>query len=193
MGGGVWSIRKAVMSSGDSIVATATWASLPAVTSLDVNVTVESDTTTTSNTQPSFPLLPSYAAWADGLTEPAETDDPDDDGLENLLEYAFGGDAESGVMLMPAGHTLRPVLSVSDGTVTLTYPERSDAGVRGLSYLVETSTNLNDLTGSTTLPAGAVSSTAAYSPAEPGFVKRTISWPSDGPRRFARVKVALSE
>lgn len=193
MGGGTWSVRKAVMSSGDSIVATATWASLPAVASLDVNVTIESDTTSTTNQQPSFTLLPSYAAWAAGLSEAAETDDPDDDGLENLLEYAFGGDAESGTMLLPGGHSLRPVLSVSGGAVTLTYPERSDAGVRGLSYIVETSTGLDDLAGSTTLPAGAVSSTAAYSPAEPGFVKRTITWPSDGPRRFARVKVTLSE
>ena len=193
MGGGVWSIRKAVMSAATSIAATATWTSLPAVTSLDVNVTVESDTTATSNTQPAFTLLPSYAAWADGLTEAAETDDPDDDGLENLLEYALGGDAESGIMLLPAGHTIRPTLAVTGGMVTVTYPERSDAGVRGLSYIVETSTGLDNLNGSTTLPAGAMSSTAAYSPAEPGFVKRTISWPSDGPRRFARVKVALSE
>ena len=126
-------------------------------------------------------------------SEAAETDDPDDDGLENLLEYAFGGGAESGVMLLPGGHTLRPVLSVTGGTVTLTYPERSDAGVRGLSYIVETSTGLSNLAGSTTLPPGAVSSTAAFSPAEPGFVRRTITWPSDGPRRFARVKVTLSE
>jgi hypothetical protein len=193
MGGGVWSIRKAVMSSGNSIVATATWASLPAVASLDVNVTVESDTTSTNNTQPSFTLLPSYAAWAAGLTEPAETDDPDDDSLQNLLEYAFGGDAESGTMLLPGGHSLRPELSESGGMITLSYPERTDAGVRGISYIVETSTGLDNLAGSTTLPPGAVSSTAAYSPAEPGFVKRTITWPSDGPQRFARVKVTLSE
>jgi len=193
MGGGVWSVRKAVMASGNSIVATATWAALPAVAALDVDVTVESDTTTTSTTQPSFTLLPSYAAWAIGLSEPAETDDPDDDGLQNLLEYAFGGNAQSGTMLLPAGHSLRPELSESGGTVTLSYPERSDAIVRGLSYIVETSTGLDDLAGSTTLPVGASSSTAAYSPVEPGFVKRTITWPSDGPRRFARVKVALSE
>ncbi|MCW1922027.1 hypothetical protein OKA05_05650 [Luteolibacter arcticus] len=193
MGGGVWSIRKAVMSSGDSIVATATWASLPAVASLDTNVAVESDTTATANPQPSFTLLPSYAAWSAGLTEADEGDDPDSDGLENLLEYALGGDPESGTMLLPGGNPLLPMLSESGGTITLTYPERSDAVVRGLSYIVETSSDLTDLAGSTTLPVGASSSTAAYSPDEPGFVKRTITWPSDGPQRFARVKVALSE
>ena len=193
MGGGVWSVRKATMSAGNSIVTTATWTSFPVVASLDVNASGESDTASTVTSLPSFPLLPSYAAWASGLTEDAETDDPDNDGLENLLEYAFGGDAENGTMLLPAGHPLQPVISVAGGNVTLSYPERSDAGVRGLSYLVETSTGLDNLSGSTTLPVGAVSSTAAYSPAEPGFVKRTIIWPSDGPRRFARVKVALSE
>ena len=193
VGGGVWSVRKATMSAGNSIVATATWTSLPIVTSLAVNGTGESDTAATVTSLPSFTLLPSYAAWAIGLTEAAETDDPDDDGLENLLEYAFGGDAENGTMSLPAGHPLKPVISVTGGNVTLSYPERSDAGVRGLSYIVETSTGLDNLTGSTTLPVGAVSSTAAYSPAEPGFVKRSITWPSDGPRRFARVKVELSE
>ncbi|RYD67128.1 MAG: hypothetical protein EOP83_03465 [Verrucomicrobiaceae bacterium] len=193
MGGGVWSIRKAVMSAGNSIVATATWTSLPVVTSLDLNATGESDTASTVTSQPSFTLLPSYAAWAAGLTEAGETDDPDDDGLENLLEYAFGGDPENGTMLLSASHPLQPVLSVSGNNVTLSYPERSDAGVRGLSYIVETSTGLDDLSGSTTLPVGAVSSTAAYSPVEPGFVKRSITWTSDGPRRFARVKVTLAE
>lgn len=193
MGGGVWSVRKAVMSAGDSIVAAATWTSLPAVATLNVNATGESDTASTVTSQPSFTLLPSYAAWAAGLTEAAKTDDPDDDGLENLLEYAFGGDAENGTMLLSAGHPLQPQISVAGGNVTLSYPERSDAGVRGLSYIVETSTGLGNLTGSTTLPVGAASSTAPYTPAEPGFVKRTITWPSDGPLRFARVKVALSE
>ncbi|MEK7953564.1 hypothetical protein [Luteolibacter soli] len=193
MGGGVWSVRKAVMSAGNSIVATANWASLPAVASLGVNVTVESDTTSTTSSTSSFTVLPSYAAWAAGLSEAGEGDDPDDDGMENLLEYAFGGNAENGTMALPAGHPLRPVLSVAGGNVTLTYPERSDAGVRGLSYLVETATSPASLPGATTLPAGAVSSTAAYVPAEVGFVKRTITWPSDGPRRHARVKVVLAE
>jgi hypothetical protein len=193
LGGGAWSVRKAVMNAGDSVVATATWSALPAVATLDPTVTVESDTTATSSEQPAFSLLPSYAAWAAGLGEADETDDPDDDGLENLLEYAFGGDAESGAMSLPGGHPLRPALTVSGGTVTLSYPERGDAGLRGLSYSVETATDLGTLTGATTLPAGASSSSTAYVPDLPGFVKRTITWPSDGPRRFARVKVALAE
>jgi hypothetical protein len=58
---------------------------------------------------------------------------------------------------------------------------------------VETSTNLTALTGATTLPAGAISSTQPYVPDVPGFVKRSIVWPSDSAARFARVKVELSE
>ncbi|MCW1884075.1 hypothetical protein OKA04_04995 [Luteolibacter flavescens] len=193
MGGGVWSIRKALMPASDSIVATATWTSMPAVATLGVTATAESDTATTVTSQPSFTLKPTYAAWSTGLSEPAEGDDPDDDGLANLLEYALGGNPGSGSMVLSGTQYLRPEISASGGTITLSYPERSDAVVRGLSYIVETSTALDSLAGATTLPAGAVSGTAAFSPDIPGFVKRTITWPSDGPQRFARVKVTLAE
>ena len=113
--------------------------------------------------------------------------------MENLLEYALGGDPESGAMTLPGGHPLLPVMTHQAGTVTLSYPERDDAVLRGISHLVETSTSPSTLAGATTLPAGASSTTAPFSPAVPGFVKRTVTWPADGPKRFARVKVELAE
>ena len=192
-GAGSWSIRKATMAAAEDIDVVATWATLPNVAALTVDASTQSDTATATNFQPTFALGPSYAAWSLGLPEPAQSDDPDDDGLINLLEYAFGGDALSGGMTLPSGDSLRPVIEHQAGNVALSYPERSDAVGRGLSYQLETATDLAGLAGATTLPAGAVSATEPFIPAVPGCVKRIISWPSDGPVRFARVRVELSE
>ena len=192
-GAGSWSIRKATMAAAEDIDVVATWATLPNVAALTVDASIQSDTATATNFQPTFALGPSYAAWSLGLPEPAQSDDPDDDGLINLLEYAFGGDALSGGMTLPSGDSLRPVIEHQAGNVALSYPERSDAVGRGLSYQIETATDLAGLAGATTLPAGAVSATEPFIPEVPGFVKRIISWPSDGPVRFARVRVELSE
>jgi hypothetical protein len=192
-GSGIWNLRAATLAGGASLDFTATWTELPDVAAVNPGISADSDTATAILASPSFTLAPSYAEWAEGLALPGQTADPDGDSLENLLEYALGGDAESGAMILPGGQPLLPVMTHQAGTVTLSFPERDDALVRGLSYIVETSTSPATLAGATTLPAGASSSTAPFSPAVPGFVKRTLTWPADGPKRFARVKVALTE
>jgi len=192
-GSGIWNLRAATLAGGSSLDFTATWTELPDLAAVNPSISADSDTAPAILANPSFTLAPSYAEWAEGLALPGQTADPDGDSLENLLEYAFGGDAESGTMTLPGDHPLLPVMTHQAGTVTLSYPERDDAVLRGLSYLVETSTSPATLAGATTLPAGASSTTAPFSPAVPGFVKRTLTWPADGPKRFARVKVALAE
>lgn len=193
LGGGVWSIRKWEMGSSDNAVATASWSALPAAPTLTVTVTRESEGFAAATTSPAFALAPSYAAWAAGLAEPAQGDDPDDDGLPNLTEYALGGNPQSGAMTLAPGVPLRPALAVAGGTVSFTFPERTDAALRGLSYVVETSTGLGAPPWSATLPPGASSTTQPYAPAVAGFVRRTVSWPADGPRRFVRLRVTLAE
>lgn len=192
-GTGSWSIRKATMAAATGIEVEATWPAMPNVASLAVAATIQSDTVAESSHTPFFTLKPTYAAWASGLAEAAQDDDPDQDGMVNLLEYAFGGDALSGSGTLPSGHSIHPQVSYQAGNVTLSYPERSDAEVRGISYIVETASDPGSLAGSVAPPAGAVSTTEAFVPAVPGFVKRVITWPADGPLRFARVKVELSE
>jgi len=189
---GTWSIRKATLAAAQDIVATATWASLPNVLEIAYSVAVESDTTTAATYLQLLPIAQSYTAWAQGLVEAGQADDPDDDGVVNLLEYAFGSPAASAVATFPNGNSYLPVLSNQAGTVSVTFPERLQAAASGLSYVVETSVNLIDSPWSVTLPVGVVSSTQAYVPAIPGFVKRTITWPSDGPRRFVRVRALLN-
>lgn len=188
-----WSIRKATMTAAENVVVDATWTAMPNVATLTVNATIQSDTAATTTSAPAFTLKPTYAAWATGLPQTGQNDDPDGDGMVNLLEYGLGGEGDSPSMLLSSGDSIRPQITKQAANITLSYPERSDAVLRGLSYQVETSTDLFALAGATTLPAGAVSSTQAYVPDVPGFVKRTITWPSDSPVRFARVKVELSE
>lgn len=192
-GTGIWNLRAATLAASSSLAFTSNWTDLPDLAAINVSISADSDTAPAITANPSFLLAPSYAEWADGLAQPGQTADPDGDGLENLLEYALGGDAESGTIILPGGHPLLPVMTHQAGTVTLSYPERDDAVLRGISYIVETSTSPATLAGATTLPAGAASTTAPFSPAVPGFVKRTLTWPADGPKRFARVKVELAE
>jgi hypothetical protein len=193
LGGGVWSIRKWEMTSTDNAVVTASWTSLPAAPTLTVTATRESEGFAATTSTPSFPLAPSYAAWASGLAEAGQADDPDDDGVPNLMEYALGGNPQSGAMLLAHGLPLLPELTLSGGTVSFSFPERADAALRGLSYFVETSAGLGAPPWSGTLPPGSSSSSQPFAPAVAGFVKRTVSWPADGPRRFVRLRVALAE
>ncbi len=193
LGSSSWNLRAATLAGAASLTFTATWTDLPDLAAIAPGISADSDTATAVAANPSFSLAPSYAEWSDGLAQPGQTADPDGDGLENVLEYALGGDPESGSTTLPGGHPLLPVMTWQGGTVTLSYPERDDAVLRGISYLVETSASPATLAGAVTLPAGASSSTAPFSPAVPGFVKRTLTWPADGPKRFARVKVTLSE
>jgi hypothetical protein len=190
---GIWNLRAASLAASASLAFTATWTALPALAAINPGISADSDTAPAIIANPSFPLAPSYAEWSTGLAQPGQTADPDGDSLENLLEYALGGDPQSGTMILPGGHPLLPVITHQAGIVSLSYPERDDAVLRGISYLVETSTSPATLAGAITLPAGASSTTAPFSPAVPGFVKRNLTWPADGPRRFARVKVELAE
>lgn len=140
---------------------------------------------------PIFLLSPSYAAWAAGLSEGGQEQDPDSDGLVNLMEYAFGGDPESGVMIFDDGGPLQPVLSLEAGEVSLRYPERSDKNSRGLSYVLEFSPDLDGW--SVVPPAGISSTTVSYEPGVAGFVQAVHQWPASSAHRFVRVLVTLSE
>ncbi|MDZ8117576.1 VPS10 domain-containing protein [Pontiella agarivorans] len=65
-------------------------------------------------------------------------DDPDLDGLDNLHEYAFGGNpAEADV---PAG--IVPTFGTGSSGLEYVYRRRKDAEVRGLVYTLQTTTNL---------------------------------------------------
>ncbi|TAE77025.1 MAG: hypothetical protein EAZ84_05645 [Verrucomicrobia bacterium] len=194
LGGGVWSVRKWEMTTSDNAVVTATWSALPVASLLVVNATRESEGFAATASSQSFALAPSYAGWTNGLAASGQEADPDHDGIVNLMEYALGGDPLSGATSTSSGISQLPVIEESSGMISFSFPERSDALQRGLSYLVESSTDLVDAPWSATLPAGSTSSSTPFVPAVAGFVKRSISWPIAGEsRRFLRLRVVLNE
>ncbi len=89
-----------------------------------------------------FPKL-TYEQWAEdkGLTEgvnDARTDNPDSDSMDNLLEYALGGDP-----LVDDDAAILPVLQFPDAaTMEYIYRRRNDAAARGLVYDFKTKDDL---------------------------------------------------
>ena len=188
-----WTLRRATFAAAASDTLTASWTAAPTLSALTPTLTWRSDTVADQSLSPSITLFPSYTAWAAGLTEGALNDNPDEDQLINQIEYALGGDPESGIALLPNGEPLLPTVSSTGGLVSYSFPERSDKAERGLSYDPEWSGDLSPSSFSTTAPAGLNSSTAAYVPDLPGFVKRTLTWPMSESQQFVRLGISLSE
>jgi hypothetical protein len=76
-----------------------------------------------------------------GVTNAAALADPDGDGINNLVEFALGGDpnAKNNNGLLP---TLRKIPDETFQGIEYLYRRRRDAAARGLTYTVETKTNL---------------------------------------------------
>ncbi len=192
-GGGRFTLRRATLAAGAIETLEASWSAAPLVESIQPGITWRSDSAPQESIEPLIALSPSFAAWADGLAEPGPGDDPDGDDLANLLEYALGGDPESGAMQLPNGEPARPVLTLAGGVASYRFPERIDAAERGLDYSVEFSSDLSGGSWTSTPPPGLSSNAVAYDPPLAGFVKRSVSWPVDDDFRFARLVVTLNE
>ncbi len=191
--GGVWTLQSGGIAPGGELAFTASWAVLPEVAEIACAVDLVSDVSPDAFHEMTLEIAPSYAEWSEGLEEAGLEDDPDGDGLPNLLEYALGGDPENGSPELAPGVPLRPVVTVSEGEVTVTYPERGDGELRGVSYIVEVSDSLEEGSWTAELPEGAVSAASSWMPVVPGFVKREITWPEERPRRFVRLRVEMEE
>jgi fibronectin type 3 domain-containing protein len=76
-----------------------------------------------------------YDRWASDHGVGAGSADDDSDGMNNLYEYAMGGNPTN-----PAMHGTLPVFSKSAKGFVYVYPQRSND--TGLTYTVETTTNL---------------------------------------------------
>lgn len=186
-----WTLRKATMTSSETDVLTVSWNNAPSLDQIEPTVVWRSDTVVDESLEPIISLAPSFDDWAADLTEGGQNDDPDGDLLVNLLEYALGGDPESGVMVFADGGPLQPVLERDGNQFSFSFPERSDKVIRGLSYALEFSSDLS--AWSSVAPGGMVSSTEPYAPGVEGFVKSIHSWAATPSHRFVRLRVLLNE
>ncbi|MGC4013062.1 MAG: hypothetical protein QM755_00885 [Luteolibacter sp.] len=187
-----WTLHRATLANGTPALLTASWNSIPATATLPVTVTTKSDGSSLQTSNYDLAPAVSYAEWSAPLAQPATSDDPDSDGRNNLIEYAFGGDPSGGSTALATGVSVDAILTTTGGTSTLRFPVRSDSQVRGLTYMIEWSDNLTSW--STTAPSGASSpSYQAYSPAISGFKESRVTFPANAARKFARVRVTLDE
>lgn len=188
---GDFRLRSATLSKRSSITATISYSSVPSVSEIAIQTTYVSDGSTSTQVNYNLPVAETFAGFTAALPLKGELDDPDFDGVANLLEYAFGGNPGTNSSLAEGGYPLAPQSSGENG-LTFTYARRTDAAERGLTYENEFSATLADGSWSTALPPGAVVSSTPFDPDVPGFEKVTATIPADG-KMFVRVKVTLGE
>lgn len=191
---GDYRLRSATLSGDTTVTASINYTAVPSVDEITVQATHNSDGSPTIQETYNLPVTETFGGYVAGLTLIGELDDPDFDGISNLLEYAFGGNPGTNSSLAEGGYPIAPQSSEDPGLLTFTYARRTDAGARGLIYETEFSTTLEAPSWSTTLPPGASSSAAAFDPDVPGFEQITVTIPSDTlEKNFVRVKVTLAE
>jgi hypothetical protein len=143
--------------------------------------------TTSASVTVTMPLSP-YSTWA---TDPAQgltagvnddpLDDPDRDGIYNLMEFTLGGAP------MVSSQAILPVLAKSGGDWVFEY-DRSDASMApATTQVVEYGSNLTGWTP-VTIPA-TTAGIVTITPGSPSdHVKVTL--PAGGNQVFARLKVS---
>ena len=155
-------------------------------------VQLSADGVTAVSQQLDVRVVESYRSWSRELTASGPADDPDHDGVDNLCEYAFGGEpAISSQVRTGTTVPLVPVFRQGGGAVgaAISWLQRRDAAERALAYVLESSQDLSAAGWSTVTPA---SGSAAVLDSD--FETITAMLPTGGPARsFFRVRIALTE
>lgn len=191
---GTYHLRRAELDGNSTTTATASYSAIPVLTGIPAQLTHKSDGSPDSTEILQLPVQETFAGFVSELAQQAADDDPDQDGFANLLEYAFGGDPAQNSQNSLGSYPLAPVLTYENDTIGLSFPQRTDAAVRGLLYEIEFSETLKANSWTTTSPPGITISAAPHVPDSPGFENVTATFPAGNPDKiFIRVKVTLSE
>jgi len=135
-----------------------------------------------------FTVIESYRSWSRDLSDGTPEADPDNDNIPNLLEYAFGGNpVEASPEKSPAADYTE---AGEQPRARITYRRRTDAEVRGLSYIVESGSSLAD--GSWANADSEIAETIV-TPEDAGFEIVEVLFAASNDRRFFRLRVDLNE
>ena len=157
----------------------------------DYTLTVTSNRATSYAIAWRSELYQDYTSWASvnftttPLTDQDPSDDPDSDGIENLLERAFGGDPEQNhdLNILPISQTV-----TDSGNDYLEISFRTPTFQNDLTYTIETVTDLNGIWSS--IPSAV--SLQAIQP-EPGdfdrYVYRRVAPIAAHEKAFLRVSI----
>ena len=190
---GDYRLRSAALGKNSAATATITYSSVPSVDEIAIQATHSSDGSPSITETFSLPVVETFGGFVSALPLKGELDDPDLDGIGNLLEYAFGGIPGINSNLAEGGYPLAPQSSGENG-LTFTFARRSDSAQRDLTYETEFSDSLEGASWSTTLPPQATVSSTPFDPDIAGFEQVIVTIPTAPPERiFVRVKVTLAE
>lgn len=170
----------------DSSVSYSMTLNVPVAGTTVQEVTYYADQFTSVTESFNIEIMESFISWGLDLTDSAATGDDDQDGIDNLLEYAFGGDPTVSAQTLPNSTT--SILPTYDGS-TLTYNQRIDASDRAITYTVMTSTALdNDW-------VDAASYITVNSPEaiDSDLESVTVNITASDEKRYFRVEVTLDE
>ena len=186
----VASTRRATISNNDTTPLSITF--IPENSGLQ-NYTISHSSDQSSPISQTFSInvIDSFLSSFGDLVDPSPSGDDDQDGIPNLLEYAFGGNPTNSSRQTADGSTpLLPTFSGTAGNNSISYVRRKDFIERAITYQVTSST---DLTNNSFVDATSFITTTNTSSinSELELVTHTLS--SSEAKRFFRVEVELNE
>lgn len=184
----VHSQRRGGMNVGQSLQFDVNFAGVPTAGTVQISLSVSSDGSGSQNFQFPVTIRPSFGEFSAGLTDMSSIGDSDGDGISNLIEYASGGDPRSASRYFPnSAEMLLPTFT--NVPKRLIFIRRTDAGARGLNYVIESSASLlPDAWQLVNAPISLISNPAA------GFEKVEATLPSGmADKSFYRLRIELAE
>jgi hypothetical protein len=146
----------------------------------------DGEATVAQSVELTVPAPPGFLGWLDGYDLPEESsgpnEDPDGDGIPNLLEYALaGGDPEtSNANLLPQLSTVE-----ENGEEYLTLTVNKNSAASGLTFHVEACGDLTNWVG------GATHVTVISETADQLVVRDNTPISNSNERRFLRLRVSV--
>lgn len=182
-------LRRGGLAAGETVTMDLAFSSAPVSGSFQVGLNLTSDGSATKSFDFPLSVVPSYVEWAAGLADAALTADGDDDGVVNLLEYAFGGNQrESSQFLAGASPAVGLLPQMMTAPARLRFLRRQDFAARGLRQVIESSENLESWTS--------LSDTGAVTVSAPvvGFEVIDLPLTDTTPAKlFFRLRIELEE